>query len=290
MIDAPTQVTPPVSDPIELELETSTEKNSNPTKTDTVNDSTAMETATMNDSTSLEPVSVAKETQQSTPQQTHRPSRPSRKLNPKSTLLQRPSSIGTLDRFVSRTKSPSTKRKLSEESLSPASVQNLKSTRTDGADEVSYQPLLLVSGCILTVDFWTRSAIDETEHCFVVILKGIFVTLLQNLACFQSTVCVKYTCLFISIVRRKTCLTIIFHAYYNTSLQYYCNYYILIIFYMYVYGSLIEITLSVVKQLMTYNTSCTCILFNTSQTNQCCVILFTPITAAVYYIFIISVL
>ena len=57
---------------------------------------------------------------------------------------------------------------------------------------------------------------------------------------------------------------------------------------MYVYGSLIEITLSVVKQLMTYNTSC--ILFNTSQTNQYCVILFTPITAAVYYIFIISVL
>ena len=57
---------------------------------------------------------------------------------------------------------------------------------------------------------------------------------------------------------------------------------------MYVYGSLIEITLSVVKQLMTYNTSC--ILLNTSKTNQCCVILFTPITAAVYYIFIISVL
>ena len=49
----------------------------------------------------------------------------------------RPSSIGTLDRFVSRTESPSSKRKLSEESLSPASVQNLKSTRTDGADEVS---------------------------------------------------------------------------------------------------------------------------------------------------------
>ena len=57
---------------------------------------------------------------------------------------------------------------------------------------------------------------------------------------------------------------------------------------MYVYGSLIEVTLSVVKQLMTYNTSC--ILLNTSKTNQCCVILFTPITAAVYYIFIISVL
>ena len=135
--DPPTQVTPPVSDPIELELETSTEKNSDPTETDTVNDSTAMETATVNDSTSLEPVSVAKETQQSTSQQTTRPSRPSRKLNPKSTLHQRPSSIGTLDRFVSRTESPSTKRKLSEESLSPASVQNLKSTRTDGADKVS---------------------------------------------------------------------------------------------------------------------------------------------------------
>ena len=135
--DPPTQVTPPVSDPTEIELETSTEKNSDPTETDTVNDSTAMETATVNDSTSLEPVSVAKETQQSTSQQTPRPSRPSRKLNPKSTLHQRPSSTGTLDRFVSRTESPSTKRKLSEESLSPASVQNLKSTRTDGADEVS---------------------------------------------------------------------------------------------------------------------------------------------------------
>ena len=59
---------------------------------------------------------------------------------------------------------------------------------------------------------------------------------------------------------------------------------------MYVYGSLINITLSLVKQLMTCNTCTSCALFNTSQTNQSCLILFSPITAAIYYVFIISIL
>ena len=52
----------------------------------------------------------------------------------------KPSGTGTLDnyvRLVIRTDSPSTKRKLSNDSVSPSSAQNVKSTRTDGADEVS---------------------------------------------------------------------------------------------------------------------------------------------------------
>ena len=73
-------------------------------------------------------------------------------------------------------------------------------------------------------------------------------------------------------------------------MQFYCNCYILIIFYMCVYGSLIKITLSLVKQLMTCYTCSSRVLFNTTQANQCCLILFSPITAAIYYVFITSIL
>ena len=46
------------------------------------------------------------------------------------------SSVNTLDNFVSK-ESPSCKRKLSDNSGSPSSVQLTKTTRTDGADTIS---------------------------------------------------------------------------------------------------------------------------------------------------------
>ena len=104
-----------------------------PTETPTdVNDSLPPETleeCTSNDSvlTKGQPPSSPKPS---------RASRPIRKvIQPKTKT--KPSGTGTLDNYVSRTDSPSTKRKLSNDSVSPSSAQNVKSTRTDGADEVS---------------------------------------------------------------------------------------------------------------------------------------------------------
>ena len=107
--------------------------NGSPTETPTdVNDSLPPETleeCTSNDSvlTKGQPPSSPKPS---------RASRPIRKvIQPKTKT--KPSGTGTLDNYVSRTDSPSTKRKLSNDSVSPSSAQNVKSTRTDGADEVS---------------------------------------------------------------------------------------------------------------------------------------------------------
>ena len=46
------------------------------------------------------------------------------------------SSLNTLDNFVNK-ESPSCERKLSGDTGSPSSIQNMKSSRTDGADSVS---------------------------------------------------------------------------------------------------------------------------------------------------------
>ena len=107
--------------------------NGSPTETPTdVNDSLPPETleeCTSNDSvlTKGQPPSSPKPS---------RASRPIRKvIQPKTKT--KPSGTGTLDNYVSRTDSPSTKRKLSNDSVSPSPAQNVKSTRTDGADEVS---------------------------------------------------------------------------------------------------------------------------------------------------------
>ena len=104
-----------------------------PTETPTdVNDSLPPETleeCTSNDSvlTKGQPPSSSKPC---------RASRPIRKvIQPKTKT--KPSGTETLDNYVSRTDSPSTKGKLSNDSVSPSSAQNVKSTRTDGADEVS---------------------------------------------------------------------------------------------------------------------------------------------------------
>ena len=107
--------------------------NGSPTETPTdVNDSLPPETleeCTSNDSvlTKGQPPSSPKPS---------RASRPIRKMIQPKTKT-KPSGTGTLDNYVSRTDSPSTKRKLSNDSVSPSSAQNVKSTRTDGADEVS---------------------------------------------------------------------------------------------------------------------------------------------------------
>ena len=123
--------------------EVSPENDSNPTEELSGNDATPMDTVTGSDTTSLESSQVKDSTtstadsividtiQQPSPHKPSVPARPTRKLKPK------PSSAGTLDKYVSRTESPSAKRKLSDDSLSPSSAQNRKSNRTDGADTVS---------------------------------------------------------------------------------------------------------------------------------------------------------
>ena len=104
-----------------------------------VNDTLPLET--LEDSTSkadthISNVTVVTKGQPPSSPKPCRASRPPRKVvQPKS--KNKPSATGTLDNYVSRTDSPGTKRKLSNDSLSPSSVQSLKSTRTDGADEVS---------------------------------------------------------------------------------------------------------------------------------------------------------
>ena len=66
-----------------------------------------------------------------------KPTRPPRKRIPRSALPNTPNQR-TIDNYVSRViDSPGAKRKLSDGSTSPSSVQTAKATRTDGADEVS---------------------------------------------------------------------------------------------------------------------------------------------------------
>ena len=66
-----------------------------------------------------------------------KPTRPPRKKIPRSALPITPNQR-TIDNYVSRVIDyPGAKRKLSDGSTSPSSVQTAKATRTDGADEVS---------------------------------------------------------------------------------------------------------------------------------------------------------
>ena len=143
--NSPTMETPPVSDATKLETTTvqNFENDSNPKEKLSENDTTPMDTFTGNDTISLETSQVndsttstsdsmvIKKSQQSSSEKPSVSARPTRKAKPKA------SSAGTLDKFVSRTESPGAKRKLSDDSLSPSSIQNLKSNRTDGADKVS---------------------------------------------------------------------------------------------------------------------------------------------------------
>ena len=143
--NSPTMETPPVSDATKLETTTvqNFENDSNPKEKLSENDTTPMDTFTGNNTISLETsqvndsttstsdAMVIKKTQQSSSEKPSVSARPTRKAKP------RASSAGTLDKFVSCTESPGAKRKLSDDSLSPSSIQNLKSNRTDGAYKVS---------------------------------------------------------------------------------------------------------------------------------------------------------